>query len=119
MTYRQPPSHMQHSTIPHPSSHLPSFHPQWLFPFKGMWVVPLKVAFDQTIWSGIWNTIYFVTLGLLRFEKLTTIASELRATFLPMLTVSYQPKPEPKPEPKLEPEPELGFGPKLASECGA
>lgn len=60
---------------------------QALFPFQDWWVVPAKVAFDQTVWAAIWNSIYFVVLGLLRAESPTKIYSELKSTFLPMLTV--------------------------------
>lgn len=62
---------------------------QALFPFQDWWVVPAKVAFDQTAWSALWNSIYFVVLGLLRLESPGNIFSELRATFWPMLTVSF------------------------------
>ncbi|KAH7352223.1 hypothetical protein KP509_19G035500 [Ceratopteris richardii] len=61
-----------------------------LFPFQDWWGVPIKVAFDQTIWSAIWNSIYFTTIGLLRFESPASIASELRATFWPMLTAGWK-----------------------------
>jgi protein Mpv17 len=60
---------------------------QFLFPFKGWWVVPLKVLFDQTIWSAIWNSIYYVVLGLLRFESPARIWKDLKATFFPLLSV--------------------------------
>lgn len=63
---------------------------QALFPFDDWWVVPAKVAFDQTIWAAIWNSIYFVVLGILRFESPISIFTELKATFWPMLTVSRQ-----------------------------
>ncbi|KAH7277056.1 hypothetical protein KP509_39G032200 [Ceratopteris richardii] len=63
---------------------------QALFPFQDWWGVPIKVAFDQTIWSAIWNSIYFTTIGLLRFESPASIASELRATFWPMLTAGWK-----------------------------
>lgn len=63
---------------------------EWLFPFKGWWVVPVKVAFDQTIWSAIWNSIYYICLGTLRMEKPSTIFSELRATFFPLLTAGWK-----------------------------
>uniref|UniRef100_K4ACS0 Peroxisomal membrane protein 2 n=1 Tax=Setaria italica TaxID=4555 RepID=K4ACS0_SETIT len=63
---------------------------QALFPFKDWWVVPAKVAFDQTIWSAIWNSIYFVVLGFLRLESPTTIYSELKSTFWPMLTAGWK-----------------------------
>lgn len=62
-----------------------------LFPFQDWWVVPVKVAFDQTVWSAIWNSIYFTVLGFLRFESPISIFKELKATFLPMLTVSSRP----------------------------
>ncbi|XP_073222181.1 uncharacterized protein [Cicer arietinum] len=58
-----------------------------LFPFQQWWVVPAKVAFDQTVWSAIWNSIYFVVLGLLRLDSFTDIYGELKSTFWPMLTV--------------------------------
>lgn len=60
---------------------------QALFPFQQWWVVPAKVAFDQTVWSAIWNSIYFVVLGLLRLDSFTDIYGELKSTFWPMLTV--------------------------------
>lgn len=61
-----------------------------LFPFDGWWVVPAKVAFDQTIWSAIWNSIYFTLLGFLRFESPISIFTELRDTFFPMLTAGWK-----------------------------
>lgn len=61
---------------------------QALFPFQDWWVVPVKVAFDQTAWSAVWNSIYYMVIGLLRFESPVTIFSELKSTFWPMLTVS-------------------------------
>lgn len=61
-----------------------------LFPFTGWWVVPLKVAFDQTIWAGIWNSIYFVMLGLLRSDSPADIFSELKATFFPLMRAGWK-----------------------------
>lgn len=61
-----------------------------IFPFHSWWVVPAKVAFDQTVWSAIWNSIYFVTLGFLRFESPANIFGELKATFSPMLTAGWK-----------------------------
>ncbi|CAJ2660449.1 unnamed protein product [Trifolium pratense] len=61
-----------------------------LFPFQQWWVVPAKVAFDQTVWSAIWNSIYFVVLGLLRFDSLPNIYGELKSTFVPMLTAGWK-----------------------------
>uniref|UniRef100_A0A0E0KFV9 Peroxisomal membrane protein n=1 Tax=Oryza punctata TaxID=4537 RepID=A0A0E0KFV9_ORYPU len=66
------------------------FLAQALFPFKDWWVVPAKVAFDQTAWSAIWNSIYFVVLGFLRLESPATISSELKSTFWPMLTAGWK-----------------------------
>lgn len=60
---------------------------QALFPFDDWWVVPAKVAFDQTFWSAVWNSIYFVVLGFLRLESPANIFGEWKATFWPMLTV--------------------------------
>lgn len=53
-------------------------------------MVPVKVAFDQTVWSGVWNSIYFVALGLLRFESPATILKELKPIFFPLLTVRVE-----------------------------
>jgi len=63
---------------------------EYLFPYNGWWVVPLKVAFDQTIWSAIWNSIYYVTLGLLRLESPARIWKDLTATFFPLLTAGWK-----------------------------
>ncbi|XP_009378494.2 uncharacterized protein LOC103966976 isoform X2 [Pyrus x bretschneideri] len=61
-----------------------------LIPFQDWWVVPAKVAFDQTVWAAIWNSIYFTVLGFLRFESPISIFSELKATFWPMLTAGWK-----------------------------
>uniref|UniRef100_A0A1J3HXU5 Protein SYM1 n=1 Tax=Noccaea caerulescens TaxID=107243 RepID=A0A1J3HXU5_NOCCA len=61
-----------------------------LFPSQDWWVVPAKVAFDQTVWSAIWNSIYFTVLGFLRLESPLSIFKELKATFVPMLTAGWK-----------------------------
>ncbi|XP_039013681.1 uncharacterized protein LOC120143421 [Hibiscus syriacus] len=61
-----------------------------LFPFQDWWVVPVKVAFDQTAWAAVWNSIYFVVVGFLRLDSPISIYSELQATFLPMLTAGWK-----------------------------
>lgn len=61
-----------------------------LFPFQDWWVVPAKVAFDQTAWSAVWNSIYFVVLGFLRLESPVSIFNELKTTFWPMLTAGWK-----------------------------
>ncbi|XP_055822318.1 uncharacterized protein LOC129891090 isoform X2 [Solanum dulcamara] len=61
-----------------------------LFPFEDWWVVPVKVAFDQTVWSAVWNSIYYTVLGILRLESPLAIFSELKATFFPMLTAGWK-----------------------------
>ncbi|CAN6691148.1 unnamed protein product [Malus baccata var. baccata] len=63
---------------------------QELIPFQDWWVVPVKVAFDQTVWAAIWNSMYFTVLGFLRFESPISIFSELKATFWPMLTAGWK-----------------------------
>ncbi|XP_076956464.1 protein SYM1-like [Bidens hawaiensis] len=61
-----------------------------LIPFKDWWVVPVKIAFDQTVWSAVWNSIYFVVLGLMRFESPANIFDELKTTFVPLLTAGWK-----------------------------
>ncbi|XP_019089223.1 PREDICTED: protein SYM1-like isoform X2 [Camelina sativa] len=61
-----------------------------LFPFQEWWVVPAKIAFDQTVWSAIWNSIYFTVLGLLRFQSPADIFSEIKPTFWPMITAGWK-----------------------------
>ncbi|PON70590.1 Mpv17/PMP [Parasponia andersonii] len=61
-----------------------------LFPFQDWWVVPAKVLFDQTAWAAVWNSIYFIVLGVLRLESPLTIFSEWKATFWPMLTAGWK-----------------------------
>ncbi|KAI4320748.1 hypothetical protein MLD38_034193 [Melastoma candidum] len=61
-----------------------------LFPFQDWWVVPAKVAFDQTAWAALWNSIYYTVVALLRFESPVAIYNELKATFWPMLTAGWK-----------------------------
>ncbi|KAJ9568122.1 hypothetical protein OSB04_004088 [Centaurea solstitialis] len=71
-------------------SHYYYYFCEELFPFQDWWVVPVKVAFDQTAWAAVWNSIYYVVVGLLRFESPVTIFSELKTTFWPMLTAGWK-----------------------------
>ncbi|KAM0043796.1 hypothetical protein Hdeb2414_s0010g00345541 [Helianthus debilis subsp. tardiflorus] len=71
-------------------SHYYYYFCEALFPFQDWWVVPVKVAFDQTAWAAVWNSIYFVVVALLRFESPLTIFNELKATFFPMLTAGWK-----------------------------
>ncbi|KAJ0548132.1 hypothetical protein HanIR_Chr08g0380121 [Helianthus annuus] len=71
-------------------SHYYYYFCEALFPFQDWWVVPVKVAFDQTAWAAVWNSIYFVVVALLRFESPLTIFKELKATFFPMLTAGWK-----------------------------
>ncbi|KAH9289452.1 hypothetical protein KI387_033569, partial [Taxus chinensis] len=75
-----------HGSLSHYYYHLS----EAIFPFQNWWVVPAKVAFDQTIWAAIWNSTYFAVLGLLRFESPVNIFSELKATFWPLLTAGWK-----------------------------
>ncbi|KAK4386050.1 hypothetical protein Sango_2475600 [Sesamum angolense] len=61
-----------------------------LFPSKDWWVVPAKVAFDQSVWAAVWNSIYYVALGFLRLESPVNIFGELKSTFWPMLTAGWK-----------------------------
>lgn len=61
-----------------------------LIPFQAWWVVPAKVAFDQTVWAATWNSIYYVVLGFLRFENPFSLYKEWKATFWPMLTAGWK-----------------------------
>lgn len=61
-----------------------------LIPSKDWWVVPAKIAFDQTAWATLWNSIYFVALGFLRLESPANILEELKSTFWPMLTAGWK-----------------------------
>lgn len=71
-------------------SHYYYYFCEALFPSQDWWVVPAKVLFDQTVWAAIWNSIYYVVLGFLRFESPVNIFSELKATFWPMLTAGWK-----------------------------
>ncbi|XP_028779926.1 uncharacterized protein LOC114748080 [Neltuma alba] len=61
-----------------------------LFPFQDWWVVPAKVAFDQTAWAAVWNSIYYAAVGFLRLESPVNVFNELKATFIPMLTAGWK-----------------------------
>ncbi|ONK75971.1 uncharacterized protein A4U43_C03F22480 [Asparagus officinalis] len=71
-------------------SHYYYYFCEALFPYNDWWVIPAKVLFDQTVWAAIWNSIYYVFLGFLRFESPVSIFSELKATFWPMLTAGWK-----------------------------
>eukprot|EP00245_Coleochaete_scutata_P005316 TRINITY_DN18776_c0_g1_i1.p1 TRINITY_DN18776_c0_g1~~TRINITY_DN18776_c0_g1_i1.p1 ORF type:complete len:417 (+),score=54.99 TRINITY_DN18776_c0_g1_i1:37-1287(+) len=61
-----------------------------LFPWEAWWVVLVKVVFDQTAWSFVWNSIYYSLSGALRGEKLEDIYEELKETSIPLLQAGWK-----------------------------
>jgi len=49
------------------------------------WSFIPKVVVDQTLWGPIWNNSYIVLLGLMKFEKPTTIWSDMKRTTIPLM----------------------------------
>ncbi len=55
------------------------------------WLVPLaKVGIDQTAWSLLWNSTYYVLLGLLKAESPAVIAATVRATWWDLLKAGWR-----------------------------
>lgn len=45
----------------------------------------IKVAIDQTTWGPFWNNSYILLLGLMKFDKLENIFSEMKRTTIPLI----------------------------------
>lgn len=57
----------------------------------GSWLVPLiKVGIDQTVWSLVWNSSYYVLLGLLKMEPPKVIAATVHATWWDLLKAGWR-----------------------------
>lgn len=55
------------------------------------WLVPLfKVGIDQTAWSILWNSTYYVLLGLLKMESPDVILTTVRATWWDLLKAGWR-----------------------------
>ena len=55
------------------------------------WLVPvMKIGIDQTIWSVIWNSTYYVLLGLLKFESPSTIWLSVKGSWLDLLKAGWR-----------------------------
>lgn len=55
------------------------------------WLVPaMKVAVDQTVWSVLWNSCYYVLLGLFKFESPAVIASTVRNSWWDLLKAGWR-----------------------------
>jgi len=45
----------------------------------------IKVVIDQSFWGPIWNNTYILLLGLMKFNKLEDIFSEMKRTTIPLI----------------------------------
>jgi len=55
------------------------------------WLVPfVKVGIDQTVWSIVWNSSYYIMLGLLKAESLGTIATGVKNSWLDLLKAGWR-----------------------------
>jgi hypothetical protein len=50
----------------------------------------MKVAVDQTVWSVLWNSCYYVLLGLFKFESPAVIASTVRNSWWDLLKAGWR-----------------------------
>jgi hypothetical protein len=66
------------------------FAQQTLLPTDS-WIVPLvKVGIDQTVWSIMWNSTYYILLGLLKMESPQVIAATVKATWWDLLKAGWR-----------------------------
>lgn len=49
------------------------------------WSFIPKVAVDQTTWGPFWNNVYILMLGVMKFDSLEKIWSEMKATTVPLI----------------------------------
>lgn len=54
------------------------------------WPIPAKIALDQTVYLGAYNTLYCVSLGVLGRRGWRDIAKEARTTFIPLITAGWK-----------------------------
>jgi protein Mpv17 len=45
---------------------------------------------DQTIWGPIWNNTYILLLGLMKFDSLQNILSDMKRTTIPLIVSSLK-----------------------------
>jgi hypothetical protein len=55
------------------------------------WFVPvMKIGIDQTIWSVVWNSTYYLLLGVLKFENPGTILKSIQMSWLDLLKAGWR-----------------------------
>jgi protein Mpv17 len=54
------------------------------------WPIPAKIALDQTVYLGTYNTLYCVSLGVLGRRAWGDVAKEVRTTFIPLITAGWK-----------------------------
>jgi protein Mpv17 len=54
------------------------------------WPIPAKIALDQTVYLGLYNTLYCVALGALGGRGWEDIVEEARTTFIPLITAGWK-----------------------------
>ncbi len=54
------------------------------------WVVPvMKIGIDQTVWSVVWNSTYYLLLGALKFESPRTILRSIQSSWFDLLKAGW------------------------------
>ena len=55
------------------------------------WFVPvMKIGIDQTIWSLVWNSTYYLLLGVLKFENPGTILKSIQLSWFDLLKAGWR-----------------------------
>lgn len=52
---------------------------------KDWWGTIAKVGIDQTTWGPFWNNTYILLLGLMKFDSIDNIFSEMKRTTIPLI----------------------------------
>jgi len=54
------------------------------------WPIPAKIVIDQTIYLGVYNTLYCVALGILGGRAAKDVVEEVRTTFIPLIVAGWK-----------------------------
>ncbi len=76
----------------HPHTPTPTYNP---LPLPQVdpeaWYQPLlKVGIDQTIWSLFWNSLYYVLLGMMKFESPHVIVTTVTSSWWDLLKAGWR-----------------------------
>eukprot|EP00239_Pterosperma_sp_CCMP1384_P001857 CAMPEP_0197849250 /NCGR_PEP_ID=MMETSP1438-20131217/11382_1 /TAXON_ID=1461541 /ORGANISM="Pterosperma sp., Strain CCMP1384" /LENGTH=380 /DNA_ID=CAMNT_0043461837 /DNA_START=958 /DNA_END=2100 /DNA_ORIENTATION=+ len=54
------------------------------------WTIPVKIAFDQSMYAALYNTVFYTALGLFRGDSISVVVNDIKSNFWRLMKAGWK-----------------------------